>query len=223
MDHARLAELPDRDPGEDGELVARVLAGETAVYAVLLRRYNQRLYRAVRAIIRQDHEAEDVVQQAYVTAFDKLAQFRGDASFGTWLTKIAVHEALGRLRKAGHRRAHLELVDPGTGMDRQRGDPELAAQRRQMGGILERSIDELPDKLRIVFVLRDVEELNTAEAAACLDLSEEAVRVRLHRARSLMREQLSAVLEAAPDAFHFAGTRCDRIVLGVMSRLQPER
>jgi len=221
MQTARLADLPKQDPSPDAELVARILGGEKRLYAVLLRRYNQRLFRTARAIVRRDDEAEDVVQQAYVVAYAKLVQFRGEASFGTWLTRIAVHEALGRIRKANKRGAHLELVesDEGEGMDSPERDPEQETQRRQVGRLLEKTIDGLPDTLRVVFMMRDVEELNTAEAAACLDLSEEAVRARLHRARSLMRERLSAV-DSAPDAFHFAGDRCDRIVLGVVEKLE---
>jgi len=221
MPTTRLAELPKEDPSPDDQLVARILGGEKVLYAVLLRRYNQRLFRAVRSIVRNDHDAEDVVQQAYVVAYDKLANFRGEASFGTWLTRIAVNEALGRLRKANKRGAHLELVENESGatMEKAERDPEQETQRREMARVLEKNIDDLPEKLRIVFVMRDVQELNTAEAAECLDLSEEAVRVRLHRARSLMRERLSAVMDCAPDAFHFAGERCDRIVLGVIQKL----
>lgn len=221
MDQARLAELPEHDSSSDGELVRKILDGEKVLYAVLMRRYNQRLYRAVRAIIRQDHEAEDVVQHAYVTAYDKLAQFRGDASFGTWLTRIAVNEAFGRIRKGKRSSAHLELVESGGDAAMANGDrdPEEATLRREMAALLERQIDGLPDNLRIVFMMRDVEELNTAETAASLGLNQEAVRVRLHRARALMRERLSTVMQAGPDAFHFAGERCERITLGVLDKL----
>ena len=221
MHNARLSELPHHDSSSDDDLVRRILSGDKTLYAALMRRYNQRLYRVVRAIIRQDHEAEDVVQYAYVTAYAKLSQFRGEASFGTWLTRIAINEAFARIRKAKRQSAHLELVESGgeSSMDKQDRDPEAEAQRREMRALLESKIDELPENLRIVFMMRDVQELNTAETAASLGLSEEAVRVRLHRARSLMRERLSSAMENAPDAFHFAGERCDRIILGVLNKL----
>ncbi len=205
--------LPREDPAPDEELVRRILAGEQALYAVLMRRYNQRLYRAVRAIIRQDHEAEDVVQHAYVAAYHNLGQFRGDAKFSTWLTRIAVNEALGRIRKSG--RGEIQVV-----MEME-PTPEEHAYRREIGELLEHHIDGLPESMRVVFVMRDVEELNTAETAECLGISEEAVRVRLHRARTLLQEQLSRVIESAPEAFRFDGARCDRIVVGVTSRLFP--
>lgn len=221
MNAARLAELPQCDSAPDHQLVGRILGGEKLLYAILMRRYNQRLYRTVRAIVRQDHEAEDVVQQAYVVAYDKLHQFRADASFGTWVTRIAINEAYGRIRRANTRNARLELVHPegDEAMNDSEHDPEHGVGRRQLAGVLEACIDGLPERLRVVFMLRAVEELDTAETAATLSLSEEAVRVRLHRARALMRERLAATVEASPDAFHFAGERCDRIVLGALEKL----
>lgn len=217
----RIAAPPDET--SDLELVDRILAGEKALFAVLVRRHNQRLYRAVRSILRADPEAEDVVQQAYVTAFHKLAQFRGEASFATWLTRIAVNEAFGRLRTTA-RRGELSLVGDGPDdeatMAKDDRTPESEVAARELGRVLERHIDALPPHYRSVFVLRDVEELDTAETAASLELSEEAVRVRLHRARRLLQESLTETLGAgAGQAYRFDGERCDRIVRGVLSRL----
>jgi len=216
----RLAVLPREDAATDGQLIPRILAGETALYAVLMRRHNQRVFRVARGIMGQDDEAEDVAQQAFVTAFDKLGQFRGDAQFSTWLIRIAVNEAYGRIRKQKNR-GIVSLVETEQDVDAEpQPTPEDEAYRREMTKILEDHIDALPESLRVAFMLRDVEELNTEETASALGISEEAVRVRLHRARALLQERLSSTMATAPDAFHFAGERCDRLVLGVCERLR---
>jgi RNA polymerase sigma-70 factor (ECF subfamily) len=210
--------LPRADPAPDGELIRRILGGESVLFAVIMRRYNQRLYRAVRAIVGRDDEAEDVVQQAYVAAYSNLSRFRGEARLSTWLTRIAINEALGRMRKS--QRAEIALVDGGAErMEEPRPTPEDATYRKELASLLEQHIDELPESLRVVFVMRDVEELDTAETAASLEISEEAVRVRLHRARHLLQERLSRILESATEAFRFDGERCDRIVQGVAEKL----
>jgi len=209
--------LPVDDGADDGELVTRIRAGDRNLFAVLMRRHNQRLYRAVRAILRQDDEAEDVVQFAYLAAYQNLDQFRGEASFVTWLTRIAVHQALARARDRT-RRADMAVV--GTQWDVPAPTPEDDASTRELGRILERHIDALPDLYRSVFVLRDVEELTTAETASALGLTEEAVRVRLHRARHLLQSTLvEGIGPASAHVFRFDGERCDRIVLGVLARL----
>jgi RNA polymerase sigma-70 factor, ECF subfamily len=213
---SRLESLPREDPASDEDLVRRILGGERPLFAVLMRRYNQRVFRAVRAILREDHEAEDVAQHAWVAAYFALQNFRGEARFSTWLTRIAVNEALSRLRKAA--RSELALVDSG-GLVMEQPSPEDSTYRSEVGSILEEHIDDLPESLRVVFVLREVEELSTAETAASLEISEEAVRVRLHRARNQLQERLSRVLEASREAFRFELDRCDRIVLSVMDRL----
>lgn len=212
----RPGSLSDR-AAPDADLIARIRGGARRPFAVLVRRYNQRMFRIVRAVLRDDQEAEDVVQQAFVTAYDRLSQFRGDGSFGAWLTKIAVHEAYSRQRAAG-RRGDLALV----AARRDRGSsptPEDAVERSQVAGILEAHVDAMPESMRLVFVMRDVEELTTAETAASLGISEAAVRVRLHRARNLLQGQLARALELAPDMFTFAGARCDRITSGVLATL----
>ncbi|MCE9578366.1 MAG: RNA polymerase sigma factor [Deltaproteobacteria bacterium] len=201
----------------DDALIAEIRAGNPARFGVLVRRYNPRLYRAARAILGDDAEAEDAVQDAYVRAFDRLAQFRGEAAFSTWLTRIAVHEALTRRR----RRARLVALDATEELTM--SDDPTPAQRAstaQLVGILEREIDALPDGLRDVLVLRDLEELDTAETAACLGLSLEAVRVRLLRARRALERALGDELAlTAPSAFRVAGPRCDRMHAAVATRL----
>lgn len=205
----------------DDDLVRRILAGDRSLYAVLLRRYNQRLFRAARAILRRDDEAEDAVQQAWVAAFEKLDQFRHESAFATWLTRIAVNEALGRVRTRT-RRGDLSLVDGAddSTMATEEPSPEEDVAAREMGAMLERTIDRLPEIYRVVFVLREVEEMGTAETAACLGITEETVRVRLHRARHMLQESLTEALgSAGVGVFRFAGERCDRIARAVLGRI----
>ncbi|HKE16995.1 MAG TPA: RNA polymerase sigma factor [Kofleriaceae bacterium] len=215
------ASLPGVDRLPDDEVVRRVVGGEHRLYALLLPRYNQRLFRVVRAILRRDDEAEDAVQQAWVAAFENLAQFRGESSFVTWLTRIAVNEALGRLR-ARKRRGDLALVDMQRDQDMatEHPSPEEDVAAREMGMLLEAKIDALPELYRVVFVMREVEELGTADTASCLGLSEEAVRVRLHRARHMLQESLTETLgTAVGNTFRFGGARCARIASAVLDRL----
>ena len=207
----------------DEEVVARVLNGDTAAFEIVMRRYNQRLYRAARAILRDDAEAEDVMQDAYVRAYQHLRQFAGRAKFSTWLTRIAVHEALARLR----RRSRFEALEPiseshGATMTfaSSAPNPEQEVATAQTNYLLEAAILALPDSYRTVLMMRDIEELSTAETAECLDLTEENVKVRLHRARALLRRELyTRVGEKQPSAFSFMAARCDRMVKTVFDRL----
>ncbi len=198
----------------------RILRGEKDLYAFLMRKYNQRVFRTTRALLRTDHEAEDVVQQAYVTAYRSLSLFRGESSFATWLTRICINEARMRARKAGPH-LHVTLVDGGgaTDMADDADTPEEAASRQELGTLLEGQIERLPENLRVVFMLRDVEELSTEETADVLQISGEAVRVRLHRARKLLEERLSSVMAEAPRSYRFDGARCDRMVASVRALL----
>lgn len=210
---------PREDVRSDPELIERVLAGERLLFAVLVQRHNQRLFRVARAILRDDAETEDVVQQAHVTAFRQLAQFRGESSYATWLTRIAVNDAYGRLRRH-RRRSAIPLDEAGGDPAMSRAvTPEDDAYHHQLGQLLERSIDELPDILRVVFVMREVEELGTSETASMLGLSETAVRVRLHRARATLQASLTRALATAPETFRFDGARCDRITRGVLAAI----
>lgn len=207
----------------DEEIVERVKAGDTALYEIIMRRYNQRLYRVARAILRDDAEAEDVMQDAYVRAFEHLHQFAGRAPFGAWLTQIAVHEALGRLRSRS-RNQQLEDTEQGGELDMNMvetsPDPEQCASRAELGQLLEEAVLGLPAQYRTVVMLRDIEELSTSETAAALDLTEQNVKVRLHRGRAMMRGWLFArVGPEAKNAFPFMGVRCDRVVHRVFARL----
>ena len=211
----------------DEEVVARVLAGDLPLFEVLMRRHNQRLYRTARAIVRDDAEAEDVMQEAYVRAYAALGQFEGRAQWATWLTRIAVNEALARVRARGRfvNREATELMEDDVmakepPLPTRSDGPEAAASARELGALVEHAIDELPDTYRTVFVLREVQELSTAETAACLEVSEELVKVRLHRARAELRRLMDARLGAATrEVFDFHASRCDRVVAAVLERI----
>ncbi len=207
----------------DDQLVREIRSGNGAYFEPLMRRYNQRLFRVARAIVRDDAEAEDVIQQAYVNAYLHLHQFAERARFSTWLTRITIHEALGRRRKAGRLPRASEAGGEESPMDRVRSpgrDPEERAYHRELAAIIEQAISKLPGTFRGVFMLRDVEGLSTQETAECLGLNEETVKTRLHRARTHLRRELTAQVGAsASGAFQFKGVRCDRVVANVMARL----
>jgi RNA polymerase sigma-70 factor (ECF subfamily) len=208
---------------EDEEVVRRVRAGETELFELIMRRYNQRLYRVARSILRDDVEAEDVMQQAYLNAFSHLHQFAGNARFSTWLTRIAVHEALARARKRARFRGLDGTDDPeeqGLLQDL-RPDPERQAHTAELRLLLEAAIDALPVHYRSVFVLREAQGLDTFEVAECLEISAEAVRQRLSRARGLLRRRIfEATGESRGEAFSFHLSRCDRVVNGVLPTLR---
>jgi RNA polymerase sigma-70 factor (ECF subfamily) len=209
----------------DEQVIARVCAGERDLFAVLLRRHNQRVYRAVRSILRDQTESEDAMQEAYVQAFRHLADFEGRSQFSTWLIKIAVREAIARRKRASGVVAEGSATEETTMAvsEVERADPERSASRREIGRLLEQAIDALPEYFRTVFMLRAVEELSVAETASCLEIPEETVKTRLHRARGLLQEALLARAEsAAPGAFPFEAPRCDRVVAAVLQRLGRE-
>jgi len=205
----------------DDEVIRQVLGGNTAMFELLMRRYNERIYRAARAIVRNEEEAEDVMQQAYVNAFTHLRQFQGSAQFSTWLTRIAINEAIARLRRRGRYEAFDEesKVEPFMSHDPSE-NPEQQAFTGELRGLLEWAIDTLPDGQREVFVLRDVEGLSTTEAAESLDVSEDVVKTRLSRGRAALRRVLLEHTGAtAADAFRFHRPRCDRVVGHVLGRI----
>ena len=212
----------------DTEVVRRVRAGETALYEILMRRYNQRLFRVGRSILRNEADAEDVMQETYVRAYEHLADFRGTAQFSTWLTRIAIHEALARVRKRARTEeldsfpnAELHMTARNTG---QSENPEHQTYDHELKIILERAVDRLPEDYRTVVVLRIVEELSIAETAECLDITIETVKTRLHRGRALLRKQLQRRAGiVAPEVFPFHLSRCDRVVEGVFQRIRSIR
>ena len=206
----------------DEDIVLRVLQGQTALFEVLMRRHNERIYRAVRAILRGDQGAEDVMQQAYVNAYSHLRQFDGRAAFATWLTRIAVNEAISQARKQGRYEpidSEEEVVEsiPSTSVT---PDPERLAFARELAALLEAAVEELPDGCREVFVLREVQGMSTSETAAVLDVTDDAVKTRLSRAKAtLRRELLERAGLGAPHTFTFHQSRCDRVVAAVFGKI----
>lgn len=204
----------------DEELVQRVVAGDAGLFEILMRRHNQRIYRAVRAVLRGDEEAEDVMQQAYLNAYQALHQFAGDAQFSTWLTRIAVNEALGRRRK--RMRSQLEGKDDVdiTLVESSAPDPEQEASQSELREVMEREVAALPDAFREVVLMRDVEGMSTSETAQCLGISEDLVKQRLHRARARLRENLyQRAGVTLTSLFAFGNARCDRVVERVMAEI----
>ena len=213
-----------QEPISDEEVVARVVSGETAMFEIIMRRHNQRLFRVARSILRNDGEAEDVMQDAYVRAYEHLDQFAGKAKFSTWLTRIAVHEALARQhRKDRYKESQPMSALEGDPMDRFASltpDPEQQTSNNELRRLLEEAVENLPAPYRTVFMLRDVEEMNTTDAAYALDISEENVKVRLHRARALLRKSLFAHAgKERREVMHFDAVRCDRVVKNVFARI----
>jgi RNA polymerase sigma-70 factor (ECF subfamily) len=212
----------------DDELARRIAAKDGRAFEVLMRRHNRTLFRLARSILKNDEEAEDVLQDAYVAAYRAIASFKGDARLSTWLGRIVINEAYGRLRK--RKRAavvmsidaeewdHLEAEADMS--DRTVERPDVAASRAELRRLLEAKIDALPEQFRTVFMLRDVEELTVEETAELLGVPSATVRTRAFRARALLRAALAEEFDAAAvSAFGFAGARCDRIVAAVLSRI----
>lgn len=224
MASVALLEQARTEDWTDEQVVTRVLAGDTALYELLMRRHNQRLYRVARAILRDDAEAEDVMQDAYVRAYQSLATFEGRAKFSTWLTRIAVHEALARVRKRSRFQSldssdspHGDFMNSATSSDR---SPEQRSYDHELSSVIEKAALSLQDEYRMVFMLRDVEGLSTEETAHCLNLTQENVKVRLHRAHAKLRKQLFAAFGAnATHCFQFHAVRCNRVVNGVFKTL----
>ncbi|HSE41553.1 MAG TPA: RNA polymerase sigma factor [Acidobacteriota bacterium] len=208
----------------DEEVVRRIRSGESFLFEIIMRRYNQRLFRVAKSILKNEGEAEDVIQDAYVRAYENLHQFAGEAKFSTWLTKIAIYESLRRMRRS-KRFTSMEDFTKGKEimsiLKDENGNPEKDFFRRRVIELLENAIGNLSTKYSLVIMLRDVEGLSTEETARCLGISEEAVKTRLHRARSVLRKELSSGAGVTvKDLYPFAGERCDRIVAAVMDRIR---
>ena len=213
----------------DAEVVERVRAGDRALFEILMRRHNVRLYRAARAVLNNEHDVEDVMQQAYINAFTHLHQFEERAQFSTWLIRIGLNEAFARRRKTQtaesreERGSHVSDDREGVidGVASSQPDPERQAYARELSRVLEDAVDALPETYRTVFMLRDVEGLSTSETGEGLGLGEEAVKTRLHRARAMIRRAVTARIgSAASGAFQFHAPRCDRVVAAVLSRIE---
>lgn len=208
---------------KDEEVVNRVLAGEVELFEILMRRYNQRLYRVSRIILRDDAEAEDVMQDAYVRAYEHLHQFAGKAAFSTWLTRIAIHEALARKRRRGRQEELDALPANGESMSILKSpgpSPEDGTAASQARELLETAIERLPETYRTIVVMREVEEMSVADTAATLGVTEAVVKTRLHRAHAMLRKELYARAKGrATDLYQFHAVRCDRVVKNVFERI----
>jgi RNA polymerase sigma-70 factor (ECF subfamily) len=218
--------LPDATGSADMQLVRRALAREGDAFRTIMKTNNQRLYRIARGVVRNDSEAEDIVQEAYVRAFAHLDAFRGTSSLSTWLSRIVINEALGRLRK--RRRTAARAVQDAQPRQAEiiqfplntSDDPERTMAQRQILQLVERATDNLPHVYRTVFVARVIEGLSIDDTAELLGVRPETVKSRLHRARVLVRKALDDQIgPVLLDAFPFAGRRCERLTTAVMTRL----
>jgi RNA polymerase sigma-70 factor, ECF subfamily len=224
----RSANSPQVAPARstDAELVGRANAREEVAIRSIMQSNNRRLYRIARGILRNDGEAEDVVQETYVRAFTHLESFRGDSSLATWLSRIAMNEALGRLRR---QRPGVEISSLPQGVLEAQiiqfplavaEDPEKSMAQREIQRVVEHAIDELPEAFRLVFITRVIEGMNVEETAEILDLKPETVKSRLHRARTMLRDIVEKKIgPVVMEAFPFAGRRCERLTDAVLKRL----
>src|SRR3954469_7514336 len=212
---------------DDAELVRRVLARDTDAFRTIIQRHNRRLYRIARSVLRNNAEAEDAVQEAYVSAFAHLAEYRGESSLAAWLSRITMNEALGRLR---HRRPTVDIATLEETrseaeiiqfpLSAQNDDPERTMAQRQILQLVEQATDDLPEAYRLVFVTRVIEGMSVEETADLLSIKPETVKTRLHRARQLVREHLDKKIgPVLMDAFPFAGKRCEQMTGAVLNRL----
>ena len=228
MEWTAAVALPDGASAglSDTELVARILAGHCELFEIVMRRHNQQLYRAARAILRDEAEVEDVLQQAYLNVFAHLEQFEARSQLSTWLTRIVINEACARRRRSQRNAPSTpaaESLVPSSALDGVASglpSPEHQAYAGELQRVLEEAVDALPEPYRVVFMLRDVEGMSTSETGTVLELGAEAVKTRLHRARAMLRRAVAArVGAAAPGTFQFRVPRCDRVVHGVLRRL----
>jgi RNA polymerase sigma-70 factor (ECF subfamily) len=228
MEVRRMAHPQRIDPDrlDEAALIARAIAGDGPGFRTLMQRGNQRLFRIARGVVRDDAEAEDVLQESWMRGFAALPGFRGDSGLMTWMTRIVINEANGRLRRL-RPMVNLDRDDHGpeakvlrfpTGAAIE--DPEAAAARAEIRRLLEHAVDDLPEAFRMVFILRDIEGCSIAETAAALDVKPETVKTRLHRARRILREGLQARIGATlSDTFPFLGSRCARVTDAVLAKL----
>lgn len=225
MENRQRTQTEITKPISDLEIIEKILNGEKEIFELIMRRYNQRMYRIARAIVKDDDIAEDVVQEAYIKAYIHLKDFKGNSTFSTWLTRILINESAAK----NNYQAKIIHMDPVpseqndtefflTENSMTMKNPEQNAINNELRNHLERMIDALPEKYRTVYIMREIENMNTVETANCLNLTESNVKVRLNRAKEMLRENLISVYQDV-DAFQFLGARCDRIVNAVMKRI----
>lgn len=205
----------------DHEIITRVLSGEKELYEVIVRRYNQPLFRVIRSYLKNEHEVEDAMQEAYIIAYEKLYQFRGEASFSTWLIRIGINEALKHIRKR-KKEKNVPLEDNLSNeipMLTDGMNPEKKSIQKELSRFMEHAIDNLPEKYRIVFVLRELEGKRVHEVAECLSISQENVKIRTFRAKEMLKSLLLEIFNYEK-TFEFGALRCDAMVFKVMSATQ---
>lgn len=202
------------DPVSDEEIIAGIVNGEKRLFALLIRKYNQRLYRIGMSVLDNEAEVEDAMQTAYINAYEHLPQFEQRSSFGTWLTRIMLNQCYEQKRKK--RPVYTGFEQPDNFINMHTAANELV--NRELGNVLEQAIAQLPDKYRIVFVLREIEDLSVRETSTALDIEESNVKVRLNRAKTMLRENLNSYIKDQVYSFHL--TRCDRIVNRVLDELK---
>ena len=210
----------ERTPPSDGEVVKRVLSGDTDLFTLLIRRHDQRVYRLARAIVRNEADAEEITQETYLRAFQHLSQFEGRARFSTWLLRIALNQAIARHRQNARFEDLDEIAELRSGQAESIHTPEQIVARSEIQEVVKRAIDKLPPTLRTVLMLRAIEGMNSAEAAEVLEISEDNLNVRLHRAKSALRDELAELAEqVGPHLFSFEAPRCKRLVRQVLNEL----
>jgi RNA polymerase sigma factor (sigma-70 family) len=211
---------------DDRALAQQVAGGDAAAFEIVMRRYNRRLYRLARAVLRNDGEAKDALQEAYLCAYRSMGQFRGEAALSTWLSRLVLNESNARLRRSARRENIVPMINAGVDMDHcgaaapTSEAPERAVAREQIRKVLEHKVGQLPEIFRLVFVMRSVEEMDVQEIADTLSISPETVRSRHFRARGMLREALAKEIDIAEgDLYQFGGSHCDAVVASVMARL----
>jgi len=221
MDKIKNQEIAEATVLPDNEIISRILTGEKNLYALLIRKYNQRLYRVGMSIINDDAEVEDTMQVAYIRAYENLGKFEFRSGFSTWLTRILINESLLRIKKRKSLAMKVEAVDNNM------NQLSLPVSKTPLSGVinkelktaLEEAIRQLPEKYRTVFIMREIEDMNVAETQQCLDLTEANVKVRLNRAKAMLRDTLQNYYRNE-DLLSFHLTRCDRVVENVMKQIE---
>lgn len=208
---------------KESEIIKRILGGEKELYEILVRRNNQKLYRVIRSYLNDEMEIEDTMQNSYLKAYANLHQFRSAASFSTWLTRIGINDALARVKQKGNllRFNEESYLDDNTILqmpDKTELNPQEKMIKSESKQLLENAIDQLDTKYRTVYVLKEVEEMSHGEIAAVLDLTVANVKVRLHRAKEMLREKLYE-LSIDKNVFEFGFSKCDRVTENVMNRI----
>ena len=210
----------------DESIIEQILKGNTDAFEIIMRRYNQRLYRIARSILINNDAAEDAVQQAYIAAYFKLDNYIPSGSFGAWLTRITINEALMIKRKPDNRFAETKDIIDDEKIASTQSDPMSVQTNKELGGLIVAAVDKLPEEFRHVFILRAIQQLSTRETAESLNINETTVKTRLHRARNMMQQTLNQHIEKAGLHVHeFAGQRCDNMVKAVLEVLhsQPKK